>query len=90
MTYVISHHHNLLILQHPHDHHHHHMSKHHTMTYTTVENGDMLDEVRQKIAQIKKAHHKPSSLVGTPLQASSQTSITQKGIGTLFTTIENV
>lgn len=43
----------------------------------------MLDEVRQKIAQIKKTHHKPSSLAGTPLQAGSQTSITLKG-GMLF------
>lgn len=42
----------------------------------------MLDEVRQKIAQIKKSHHKPSSLAGTP-QVTSQTSITQRG-GMLF------
>ena len=69
-----------LQLPHDHHHHHHHMSKYHTsLTYTAAENGDMLDEVRQKIAQIKKSHHKPSSLAGTPLQAGSQTSITHKG-----------
>ena len=69
-----------LISQLPHDHHHHHTTKYHTsLTYTAAENGDMLDEVRQKIAQIKKSHHKPSSLAGTPLQAGSQTSITHRG-----------
>lgn len=72
----------LLIPQPPLDHHH--TTKYHTsLTYTNAENGDMLDEVRQKIAQLKKSHHKPSSLAGTPLQAGSQTSITLKG-GMLF------
>jgi len=43
-----------------------------------MDNGSMLDEVRQKIAQIKKPHHKPSSIAGTPAYGS-QTSMTQRG-----------
>jgi len=38
-----------------------------------------LDEVRQKIAQIKKSHHKPSSIAGTPVYGS-QTSMPQRGL----------
>ena len=68
-----------MILQLPHDHHQHSTTKYPTsLTYTAADNGHMLDEVRQKIAQIKKSHHKPSSIAGTPLQGS-QTSITQRG-----------
>ncbi|XP_065909507.1 cyclin-dependent kinase-like 2 [Dysidea avara] len=58
-----------------HHHHTHLTAKYHTTH--TMDNGPMLDEVRQKIAQIKKSHHKPSSIAGTPVYGS-QTSMTQR------------